>query len=295
MTLYLELLLIGLSLGSLYAVVALGYSMVYGVVRVINFSHGEVYAASAYFGYWLITDLDLPLIGAMVLGAVFATLLIFCVERLLFRRIGPGQRLALLIAHIGVSVALRAVLSLAFGEQFVSIRSSLSPPVRFELFGVPLDSLQVSLAATAVLMCVALWVVVHRSSFGRALRAVAEDREAAESRGFSPSTTIAGAYLIGAACAGFAAPLGAALTELTPQMGLSLGLKAFVASVLGGIGKPVGAMIAGISIGIVESLVGGLWGSAYRESIFFAVLLIALLAFPRGFTSGLDPRAEYAK
>ena len=286
-----DLVLVGLSQGCLYGAVAVGYSVVYGILRVINFSHGEVYASSAYVGYVLIAHQGTGLGTAMICSAVFAALMMWFVESNLLRRVG-GRKEALLLAHIGLSVVIRALLSLLFGEHFTSIRQHLHAPSKLDIGGVQLNSFYLVLMATAATLALALWFLIAKTSFGRILRAVVEDREAAAALGFGSAGVVTRAYVLGAACAGFIAPVGGALTELTPQMGFMLGVKAFIASALGGIGKPLGAMGAGLVLGIGEAFVGGLFGSQFREPFAFLLLIVLLAAFPHGLASGLAPTGE---
>lgn len=278
----LDLVLIGLTSGCLYSLVALGYSIVYGVVGVINFSHGEVYAFGAYVGYVSIVMLGLPLPLAFLLSAVSTGCLALMAERLLFRPLSSGQNLSLLVAHIGLSVAIRSVLALVWGERFRTYRTPNAVSEVLRVGGVALSLHHLLVLAATALLGLGLWALLSHSRFGRALRAVSQGRDAAAAKGLPVVGTIAGAYALGGFLAGAAGVLAGHLTELTPQMGVLMGVKAFTASVLGGIGRPWGAVVGGLVVGVLEALVGGLVGGAFREAFVFGLLAVVLLAFPRG-------------
>ena len=203
-----ELLLIGLSLGCLYALVALGYSLVYGVVRVINFSHGEMYAFGAYAGYVVIVPLGLPLFVAVPAAALATGGLVYLVERFVFRP-ASGSALSLLVTHIGVSVVLRSSLAMVFGEQFRSLREAGDNDTISRFGSATFSSGQSMVAAATVIVGGVLWWIVARSPYGRSLRAASADSQAAAAKGISVGPVVARAYALGGVCAGVAGVLGA--------------------------------------------------------------------------------------
>lgn len=280
---FLELFIIGLSLGSVYALVALGYSIVYGVLKVINFSHGEVYAVGAYCGYVLVAHIGLNFVASFIISAIFCGIFIWIVDIFLFRRVKASATVSLLMLHIGLSVAIRAVLSLIFGEKSLVLRHSV-PEFWFDPFlGLqPVLNIHFILFLISAFLFLALFIFFKKTKTGLTIIAVSSNVEHAQALGIKVTTIVTLSYVIGASLAGLIAPLGAALTGLTPQIGFMLGIKAFTASVIGGIGRPIGALWGGVTIGLVESFVGGCFGSSYREYAIILVLALVLFVFPNG-------------
>ncbi|HSM94310.1 MAG TPA: branched-chain amino acid ABC transporter permease [Anaeromyxobacteraceae bacterium] len=300
MTEFLQHLVNGLSLGTIYALIALGYTMVYGVLKLINFAHGDVYMAGAFAGYYVAGALGagerptLPKALAVTLGAmVICGALGFVIERAAYRPLRERPRLTALITAIGVSFLLE------YGFQLEPVRGL---PVRFppgpsptyfppllslgepiELLGVSIPWIDVIGFGVAVALMVALQLVVFRTRFGTAMRAVSFDARTAGLMGIPVDRVIAWTFVLGSALAAAAAIISASrLPRIDPLFGLMPGLKAFVAAVLGGIGSVPGAMVGGLVLGLTEEYVAGYTASSWRDAIAFAVLILVLLLRPQG-------------
>jgi branched-chain amino acid transport system permease protein len=288
---FFQLLTHGVHLGSIYALIALGYTMVYGVLRLINFAHGDVYMVGAFVGITASAALgaaahpSLPLaIVVLLVSMAGCALLGLLVERLAYRPLRRAPRLTALITAIGVSLFLENAVMLRYGAdpkffpQLVSSRTLLDTPL------ITLRSDELTITAVALLLMAVLWYIVTRTRMGRAMRAVSFDREAASLMGINSDTVIAFTFALGSALAGAAGMLYPALshTKVDPLMGIMPGLKAFVAAVLGGIGSIPGAMAGGLLMGLAEYAVVGLQGSTYRDAVAFVILILVLLLRPAG-------------
>lgn len=289
MTLFLQQLLNGLSLGAIYALIALGYTMVYGTLQLINFAHGEVYMMGAFAALYLAkalgVDQNPTVLGVAVVavGAMAACAILgMTIERVAYRPLRRAGRLNLLITAIGVSLLLQNVALLAFGA--LQSFPSLLPETQWELLpGLNLRSNDLlTLTVTLVLMGI-LTFIVERTQMGRAMRAVSHSRDAAALMGIPVDRVVSFTFAIGSTLAGAAAFLIAVDKHLIrPDMGMTGGLKAFVAAVLGGIGSIPGAVAGGLLLGISETLVSGYLASTYRDAIAFLLLIVILLYRPAG-------------
>jgi branched-chain amino acid transport system permease protein len=288
---FLQLLTNGIHLGSIYALIALGYTMVYGVLRLINFAHGDVYMVGAFIGLLGGAALGtgrqpgLPLaIGLLILSMAGCAVIGLLIERLAYRPLRRAPRLTALITAIGVSLLLENLVQLLFGAdpkfypEVVPSRTLVGTPL------LTLRSDEVIITAVALLLMAVLWYIVTWTRMGRAMRAVSFDREAANLMGINSDTVIAFTFALGSALAGAAGFLYPALsrTKVDPFMGIMPGLKAFVAAVLGGIGSIPGAMAGGLLMGLAEYAVVGFGGSTYRDAAAFVILILVLLARPAG-------------
>jgi len=288
MTTFLQQLVNGLSLGSIYALIALGYTMVYGVLRLINFAHGDVYMVGAYVGYYLSRRLQgrepslvsalLVMFGAMLACAVLGVL----IERLAYRPVRREARLTLLITAIGVSLFIENVAQLVFGPD-PKFFPSLAPRADFHVAGVRLTSEQVTVIVVSVLLMVLLRFFIMKTRTGKAMRAVSFSLDASRLMGISTDWIIAVTFALGSALAAAAGVLiGMQIPKIDPLMGIQYGLKAFVAAVLGGIGSIPGAVLGGLLIGVSEVLVVGYLSSSYRDAIAFTILTLVLILRPQG-------------
>lgn len=272
----------GLQTGSVYALVALGYSMVYGIIKLLNFAHGDIIMVGAYMVYYAIASFALPPVVAIVLAIAVSTLLGVLVEKVAYTPLRSAPRLSLLITAIGVSFLLENGAQLLFGAD----QKSMDPLITGS---VMLGKVNVSYTAivtifVSVLIMILLTFVVNKTKAGKAMRAVSEDMGAAQLMGISLNRTISMTFAIGSALAGIGSVLYlAAYTQASPTMGSMLGIKAFVAAVLGGIGSIPGAMIGGFTIGILEALVAAVGFSMWKDAAVFLVLIIVLLFKPTGF------------
>jgi branched-chain amino acid transport system permease protein len=288
MTTFFQQLVNGLSLGSIYALIALGYTMVYGVLRLINFAHGDVYMVGAYVGYYLSRKLrgeEPSLVSAIIvmLGAMAACALLgMLIERLAYRPVRREARLTLLIMAIGVSLFIENVAQLVFGPD-PKFFPSLAPRRDVMLGEVRLTSEQITVIAVSLLLMLLLRYFILRTRTGKAMRAVSFSLDASKLMGISTDRIIAITFALGSALAAAAGVLiGMQIPKIDPLMGIMYGLKAFVAAVLGGIGSIPGAVLGGLLIGISEVMVVGYLSSTYREAIAFGILILVLILRPQG-------------
>ena len=274
----------GLHIGSIYALVALGYSMVYGIVKLINFAHGDIIMVGAYAAYVLLVLCGLPVWVAVIGSIVFCALAGVLIERIAYRRllVKEAQRISLLITAIGVSIFLQNLFQLIFtssGKSFPSI---------FNYEPIVMGERQVSIVSlitivTTVVLMVLLQLLVKKTRLGKAMRAVSEDAGAAKLMGINTNSTVSWTFAIGSGLAAVGAVLySASYPLIDPYMGSMLGLKAFVAAVLGGIGSIPGAMIGGLIMGVAESLTKGYISSTLSDAVVFGILIIVLLLKPSG-------------
>jgi branched-chain amino acid transport system permease protein len=290
----------GLSVGTIYALIALGYTMVYGVLKLINFAHGDVYMVGAFAGYYIAHALGMgrePTLGrafAVFVGSMLACgLLGFVIERFAYRPLRHRARLTALITAIGVSFLLEYGFQLPalFGSGATPFPPGPTPrffPQPFErvgwnVLGVELSNYDVVSLVVAFTFMVALQLIVYRTKFGTAMRAVSFDPTVAGMMGIPVNRIISGTFVLGSVLAAVAALLVAgSRPRIDPLMGLLPGLKAFVAAVFGGIGNVPGAMVGGLVLGLAEEYVAGYTLSSYRDAIAFAILIIVLLVKPEG-------------
>lgn len=273
----------GLSLGSIYAIIAIGYTMVYGIAKMLNFAHGDIIMVGAYIAFTVITTLSLP-VGLGILAAVGGCLLLgVAIEKIAYKPLRKaGSPLAVLITAIGVSYFLENLALLIFGSD-PKIFSSVVPfrTVTIGPFIIPGTTI-VSIAVSIILVSV-LQLFINKTKPGQAMLAVSQDRDAASLMGISVNGTISLTFAIGSAMAGIAGVLlCSAYPTLSPYTGSMPGIKAFVAAVLGGIGSIPGAMIGGLLLGIIEILARTYISSQLSDAIVFSVLIIVLLVKPTG-------------
>jgi len=288
MSTFLQQLVNGLSLGSIYALIALGYTMVYGVLRLINFAHGDVYMLGAYAGYFLSRKLrgeEPSLLSALIVMAgsmVACAIAGMIIERFAYRPVRRASRLTLLITAIGVSLFIENGAQLVFGPD-PKFFPSLAPHADFRLGHVRITSEQLTVIVVSVLLMLALRFFILKTRTGKAMRAVSFSLDAAKLMGISTDAIIAATFALGSALAAAAGVLiGMQIPKIDPLMGIIYGLKAFVAAVLGGIGNIPGAVLGGLLIGISEVMVVGYLSSTYRDAIAFGILILVLLLRPQG-------------
>jgi branched-chain amino acid transport system permease protein len=287
---FLQQLLNGIAWGSIYALIALGYTMVYGVLKLINFAHGEVYMVGAMTGYYAahalgfaVTPSFAGLVVVLVISMAACALLGATIERVAYRPLRSAPRLASLITAIGVSLLLQNGGQLLFGADPKFFPSLVAPREVFRTGSLAVSNIQLFVFGTAMALMVGLEVVVTRTRFGRAMRAVSVDAPAAALMGVPVDRVISGTFMLGSALAAAAGILvGLSNPKIDPLMGLLPGLKAFVAAVLGGIGSIPGAMVGGLLLGVVETLISAYVSSTYRDAIAFVILIAILLYRPTG-------------
>ncbi|HLQ29589.1 MAG TPA: branched-chain amino acid ABC transporter permease [Ktedonobacteraceae bacterium] len=321
MSLFLQELVVGLATGSIYALIALGYTMVYGIIELINFAHGDIFMIGTMISVTILSALGITaeshptgftLIGVMVAACLGSMLLCailgVVIERIAYRPLRNAPRLAPLISAIGVSLILQDVGKLWKGINFISF-PQIFPKTSYHLGpagnGVDISSVYILVIIVAVALMIGLQFMVTRTRIGRAMRAVAQDREAAALMGVNVDQIITVTFFIGASLAGAAGFIyGLQYGSTIFSIGFTLGLFAFTAAVLGGIGNLVGAMLGGVLIGIIEALASlipdstapashgfGLphGGAAWHEAIIFAVLILILVFRPSGLLGSQTP------
>jgi branched-chain amino acid transport system permease protein len=285
----------GLSLGGIYALIALGYTMVYGIIELINFAHGDIYTLGTFFSLAILTAIGVsgevhgPMLVVIVAVTILAAMLLcgitgVVIERLAYRRLRSAPRLAPLITAIGVSFILENVMQLWRGPSPIPFPQVIPNP-SVDVGGVTIAAKQVLVMSLAVVMMIALQLFVYRTKMGKAMRATAQDRDAAQLMGININTTIAMTFLIGSALAGAAGFVSGVYYGTTWFFnGFEAGLNAFTAAVLGGIGNIAGAMLGGFLIGLIESIatqyIPG--GAQWSNVVVFSVLVLVLIFRPSG-------------
>ncbi len=281
---FISYLLSGISLGSIYAIIALGYTMVYGIAKMLNFAHGDVIMVGGYVSFMAMSSAGLPALPAILLSVLVCTALGVVIERIAYKPLRGANSLAVLITAIGVSYLLQNLSLLIFGANPKSF-SSVVPLPALSLAGGKLTISGETL--TAILACVivmiSLTAFINKTRAGQAMLAVSEDKGAATLMGVNVNSTIALTFAIGSALAALAGVLlCSAYPTLTPTTGAMPGIKAFVAAVLGGIGSIPGALIGGLLLGVLENLSKAYISSKLSDAIVFSVLIIVLVVKPTG-------------
>jgi branched-chain amino acid transport system permease protein len=273
----------GVSLGSIYALIALGYTMVYGIVKLINFAHGDVFMVGAFIGFYSITILDLGFFPSLLISMVACALMGVLIERIAYKPLRNATRIAALITAIGVSLLIEYGMIYVRGAQPEAYPSDVIPAVSLDFLGVKVSSQSLLILGTSLVLMVLLQFIVHKTKIGKAMRAVSHDMDAARLMGINVNNTISATFAIGSALAGAAGvAFGMYYTKIEPLMGIIPGLKAFVAAVLGGIGIIPGAMVGGLLLGVIESLVSAAGFSLWRDGVAFVVLILILIFRPAG-------------
>ena len=282
LTTILKQLINGLQSGSIYALVALGYSMVYGIIMLLNFAHGDIIMVGAYIVWLMMDRFALNPIIALLAAIVGCTALGVVIEKAAYKPLRSSPRISLLITAIGISYFIENAAQLIFGANARVIPPFINAePITVGAVSIPAEA-AVTLAAAGIAM-VLLNVLVKKTKMGKAMRAVSEDAGAAQLMGININNTISFTFAVGSALAGIGSVLYCcAYPKATPTMGSMLGLKAFVAAVLGGIGSIPGAMAGGFAIGIAEALVSSAGLSEWKDGVVFAILIIVLLVKPTG-------------
>lgn len=281
---FLQQVINGISLGSIYALIALGYTMVYGIIKLINFAHCDIYMLGAYIGYFCMSVLHLGFIPSILVAMAFCMILGMLIEKIAYKPLRNATRIAVLITAIGVS------LFLEYGTMFaVTAKVRTYPEMtgllsqKYNIGSVVISMQQIMIVSITIILMIMLQFIVNRTRIGKAMRAVSLDKDAAELMGINVDTTISFTFALGSALAGAAGVMvGVYYNSINPLMGVVPGLKAFIAAVFGGIGIIPGAMIGGYFIGVVEVLVSGYGNSMYRDAVVFAILIVILIVKPAG-------------
>lgn len=280
---FLEQLLNGLTLGSTYALIALGYTMVYGIVQLINFAHGEIYMFGAFVGLFLVTTLGLNIFAALLGAMIFCMLLGMLVERIAYRPLrGKSSRLSALISAIGVSIFLSTLMALIRGPNTTRYPEMIAQNT-FYLGSVEVSALQIIILVVSALLMIGLQLLIQKTRIGKAMRACSQDIDASSLMGINVNRVISFTFAIGSALAAAGGVMvGIYYNAVWPYMGTMAGLKAFAAAVLGGIGSVPGAMVGGLTLGILEIMGVAYLSSSYKDAIAFAILILVLIIRPQG-------------
>ena len=280
----LQQLINGLQLGAVYALIALGYTMVYGVLRLINFAHGDIFMFGTFIAYFCIARWHLPIYLVFVITMAATGLLGFVVEKIAYKPLRGAPRISLLITAVGVSL---------FLEYFLSLNAMFTPnyiafPRPFDVAGydlslVTITNIQLIIFSVTAASLFLLYLLVYRSKQGRAMRALSHDQETASLMGVNVDATISFTFAVGTACAGVGGILyGFAYPQINVFMGIMPGIKSFIAAVLGGIGLVHGAVLGGLLIGVSEVFVSAYLSSTFRDGFIFVILILVLLFRPNG-------------
>ncbi len=279
---WIQQLVNGISLGSIYALIALGYTMVYGIIKLINFAHGDVFMLGAFIGFYAIARWDMHWILALLLAMILCAVIGVIIERVAYKRLRNATRIAALITAIGVSLLIEYTV-IFFRGASPEAYPNVVPNKTFEIFGAQIGMQSILILGVSFFLMILLQFIVHKTKIGKAMRAVSHDADAARLMGINVDNTISATFAIGSALAGAAGVIfGIYYTRVEPLMGVLPGLKAFVAAVLGGIGIIPGAMVGGLVLGVVETIVSALGYSLWRDAAAFVILILILILRPSG-------------
>uniref|UniRef100_A0A7C5V2Q1 Branched-chain amino acid ABC transporter permease n=1 Tax=Caldicellulosiruptor owensensis TaxID=55205 RepID=A0A7C5V2Q1_9FIRM len=284
MSTLIQQLINGITLGSIYALISLGYTMVYGIIKLINFAHGDIFMVGAYIAFLSVTYLKLGLIPSLLISMIFCSVLGILIEKFAYKPLRNSPRIAALITAIGVSLLLENLMQIIMGADS-RVFPRLVAEKNYHLFQgrIVVNNKQIYLLVITVLLMIILNFIVKKTKIGKAMRAVSQDMDAARLMGINVDTTISYTFAIGSALAAAAGVLvGLYYNTINPLMGVLPGLKAFIAAVFGGIGIIPGAMLGGFSLGIIETLVSGYGSSMYKDAVAFALLILILIIKPSG-------------
>ena len=271
-----------LNLGAMYSLLAIGYTMVYGIIKLINFAHGEIFMCGAFFTWWFMTSFAVPFPIAALMGIMLSTVLGIGVERIAYRPLRNAPRFAVIISVLGMSIFLQNMARIIWGaeSQTFEVDFDVAPII---IGNVVIPIKKVFILATSFVLMFFLGLYVKKTYIGKAMRATAADPEAAKMMGININAVIVLTFAIGSAMGAVAGILFAInYNSIDPFMGFNAGLKAFTAAVLGGIGNIYGAMIGGILLGLFEGIGAGYISSMYRDAFAFGVLILVLIFRPEG-------------
>jgi branched-chain amino acid transport system permease protein len=291
MELFIQQLTNGLAVGGIYALIALGYTMVYGVLKLINFAHGDLFTIGAYLGLTLLTTLGLtnflgPLgvvivLALMVMGLV--AIVGAALERVAYRPLRQSHRLSAVVSALGASIFFQNAVMLIYGARYKVYPQDILPRSAIHVFGLDIPVVRLLILSTSILMMIALYLFIQRTKIGTAIRAAAIDQGAAKLMGINVDRVIMIVFLIGPALGGAAGLMvGLYYGQINFTMGWLYGLKAFTAAILGGIGNIPGAMVGGLLLGVIEAMGAAYISIAWKDAIAFCVLIIILIVRPTG-------------
>ena len=271
-----------LTIGSIYALIALGYTMIYGIMKLINFAHGDIFMLGAYMSYVAIVKFNWPFLAALVYAMVVCGFVGFLIERIAYRPLRNASRVSALITAIGVSLLIQNLVIKFFGADIIAL-PSVALFRSIKIGNILISGNQIVIFSTTIILLIVLQIIVYRTNFGRAMRAVSTDAEAASLMGINVNKTITMTFIIGSVLAAAAGTLVANYYHnITPLMGVTRGLKAFVAAVFGGIGLLNGAVFGGFFIGGLETLISTTSYTMWRDAVVYFVLIVILIVKPTG-------------
>jgi len=279
---FIQQLINGLSVGSVYALIALGYTMVYGIIKLINFAHGDIYMIGAFVSYFMFLDLELNIFVTLVLTMLVTAILGVIIEKVAYKPLRNSPRITALITAIAVSYLLQNIMIYVVGPEAKSFPQIIQNK-QYTIGNVSIGQMEILLLGTSLVLMVLLQFIVQKTKMGKAMRAVSIDSKAAELMGINPNTIISFTFLLGSALAGAGGLLvGMYYNTINPMMGTAPGLKAFVAAVFGGIGVIPGAMVGGLLIGTIEVMISAYGNSMIRDAVVYFILILILLIRPSG-------------
>lgn len=282
MEMMIQQLINGLFLGSIYALLALGYTMVYGIIKLINFAHGEVYMIGSFLGYFLINSWGLGFFPAMLLSMALCAVLGVTIEFLAYRPLRKSTRISALITAIGVSYLLQNLMIYFFSPDVRSFPQVIKRQA-YKIGFIEVSNIQLLILGISLFLMILLQVIIKKTRMGKAMRAVSVDADAAQLMGINVNRTISFTFALGSALAAAGGMLiGLYYNSIDPMMGVAPGLKSFVAAVLGGIGIIPGAALGGFVIGLIETIATALGFSDLKDALVYGVLIVILLIRPAG-------------
>lgn len=286
---FIQQIINGLSLGSVYALVALGYTMVYGIIKLLNFAHGDVYMVGAFVGYYIISNYNLGFIPTLLLTMFITGIIGVVIYQVAYRPLRNSTRIASLITAIGMSYLLQNGMIYIAGPQTRSFPQIINNQM-YTVGPVQISTMQILMLVTTVLLMISLQLIVQQTKFGKAMRAVSNDPEAAQLMGINSNQVISFTFFLGSMLAGAGGVLvGMYYNTITPIMGAGPGLKAFIAAVVGGIGSVPGAMVGGYLIGMTEVMISAFGNSMIRDAVVYLILIVILLVRPTGILGKYEP------
>lgn len=273
----------GLALGSVYALIALGYTMVYGIIGLINFAHGDVYMIGAFIGFLVVTYFKLNFISALLIAMIGSALLGIIIEKAAYKPLRKAPKISLLITAIGVSLLLENATRQIVGPNPRSYPDEILKQKMITIGALQINNLQIIILLISIILALILQYIVFKTKLGKAMRAVAFNKDAALLMGINVDRIISYTFAIGSALAGAAGVLvGILYSRIEPYMGIMPGLKAFIAAVLGGIGVIPGAVFGGLFMGVAETMTKAYISSSLSDAIAFGILIIVLIIKPTG-------------
>ncbi len=281
----------GLAVGGIYALIALGYTMVYGVLKLINFAHSDLFTLGAYLGLTLLTSLGImgkvgPLLGTFVLAFMVMGLVAMVgalLDRVAYRPLRESPRLSAVVSALGASIFLQNSVMLIYGARFQVYPQDILPKITLNILGLPIPLVRILILLASLLIMLVLYFFIQKTKVGTAIRAAAIDQGAARLMGINVNRVILLVFMVGPALGGVAGLMvGLYYGQITFTMGWGYGLKAFTAAILGGIGNIPGAMLGGILLGVIEAMGAAYVSLAYKDAIAFVVLILILMVRPTG-------------